>query len=235
MNSIFIPQLFRIAGEELIVTGEELTAIKERQRLELGRRYSLGLEGRGRYSGELFELTSDRACFRGLQHVSTLERRPLKLVVGIARPQTVKKVLHVAASYGVPEVLFIRSERAEKSYFQSAGLLPSAIRSELVLGVEQGWDYELPVVRVVERFKAIVQDELAATQDQKVLLSTRNATSQPRFDSTKPMILAVGPEAGWSEFEEEFLIASGFVPQSLGPRALRVEVALAVGLGYLVR
>jgi len=45
--------------------------------------------------------------------------------------------------------------------------------------------------------------------------------------------LAVGPEGGWVLFEIELLAARGFEPFTLGPRTLRVEVAVAYALGAL--
>lgn len=46
--------------------------------------------------------------------------------------------------------------------------------------------------------------------------------------------LAVGPEGGFSESEEEFLRASGAVFMGLGPRILRLETAVVVALTHLL-
>jgi RsmE family RNA methyltransferase len=233
MNSIFVAVQFQ-SGERVIINGDYLAALRERHKLDLGRTYALGLEGRGRALAELTVLTDHEATFQICGPVEPLQREPIKLIVGIARPQTVKKVLHVASSFGVTELVFIRSERAEKSYFQSAVLLPQHLRDEVILGVEQGWDHELPQVTVLDRFRPFVEDELTKQTGRKIILSTRTAIAdQPTGPIKEQLTLAVGPEAGWNEFEEELLIKAGFSPLSLGKRMLRVEVALAVGLGRL--
>ena len=41
----------------------------------------------------------------------------------------------------------------------------------------------------------------------------------------KPIVLAAGPEAGFSPREEATLVAAGFAPVQLGPRVLRTETA----------
>lgn len=50
---------------------------------------------------------------------------------------------------------------------------------------------------------------------------------------TQHIVLAVGPEAGFSEAEERLLVATGFQPVSLGPRILRTETAAPAALAAL--
>jgi RsmE family RNA methyltransferase len=51
--------------------------------------------------------------------------------------------------------------------------------------------------------------------------------------STRPAIIAIGPEGGWVEFELALMRAAGFTAVSLGPRALRVEAAVVAALARL--
>jgi 16S rRNA (uracil1498-N3)-methyltransferase len=48
-----------------------------------------------------------------------------------------------------------------------------------------------------------------------------------------PLVLAAGPEAGFSEAEEAMLRGDGFVPVRLGPRVLRTETAALAALAAL--
>jgi RsmE family RNA methyltransferase len=41
----------------------------------------------------------------------------------------------------------------------------------------------------------------------------------------RPIVLAIGPERGWSENEREMLEEAGFLRLSMGIRALRTETA----------
>ena len=47
------------------------------------------------------------------------------------------------------------------------------------------------------------------------------------------MVLAAGPEAGFSEGEEQLLLRAGFQPVRLGPRILRTETAALAALAAL--
>ena len=69
----------------------------------------------------------------------------------------------------------------------------------------------------------------------KILLSPQ---AELRFSQAcKPgsggVILAAGPEAGFSAEEEAAFVYSGFVPVRLGPRVLRTETAALAALAAL--
>ena len=48
-----------------------------------------------------------------------------------------------------------------------------------------------------------------------------------------PLVLAVGPEGGFNDFENQLLERAGLTPVSLGRRVLRTEFALAALLTRL--
>lgn len=69
----------------------------------------------------------------------------------------------------------------------------------------------------------------------KLLLATAaSATLRSlRVAADRPIVLAAGPEAGFSAREEALLVAAGFAPVQLGPRVLRTETAGPAGLAAL--
>ena len=48
------------------------------------------------------------------------------------------------------------------------------------------------------------------------------------------ILLAVGPEGGWSSGDRRLLQTAGFQPWSLGSRILRAETAALAGVAILV-
>jgi 16S rRNA (uracil1498-N3)-methyltransferase len=69
----------------------------------------------------------------------------------------------------------------------------------------------------------------------KLLLSPRAELrfSRAVADKRNSVILAAGPEAGFSDEEEAAFAYAGFVPASLGPRVLRTETAALAALAAL--
>jgi RsmE family RNA methyltransferase len=154
------------------------------------------------------------------------------------RPKALKKIAPAVASFGVSRLFLVNAARVEKSFFSSPFLLPAALEELLCLGLEQARDTVLPEVRVVDRLRPFVEDELDALLGPEALrllahpgvalLGARLAAEKQRS-----VALAIGPDGGWVPFERELLAKQGFQEVSLGERPLRTEVAVSALLGAL--
>lgn len=161
---------------------------------------------------------------------------PVSLLLAVPRPKILRKVLQCAAAMGVKRVALLGSYRVEKSYFGSPLLEPSAIREELLLGLEQGRDTELPTVSLHRFFKPFVEDLLDATFPDSTRLLAHPVDAPPIERLPPPpgsAVVAIGPEGGWTPYEAEALRAHGFAPFSLGPRPLRVDQAVPFAVGQV--
>ena len=72
----------------------------------------------------------------------------------------------------------------------------------------------------------------APAESLKILLSPSGSAKLVTL-ARSPVTLAVGPEAGFSDEEEQLLQRAGFVPVRLGPRVLRTETAALAALAAL--
>jgi 16S rRNA (uracil1498-N3)-methyltransferase len=163
-------------------------------------------------------------------------RSPVELLVALPRPKILRRVLQAAASAGVPRVVLLGSWRVEKSYWGSPLLDPAALREQLELGLEQGRDTVAPEVLARRLFKPFVEDELDLLFAGAERLLAHEAAPAPReveAPREPRAVLAIGPEGGWTPYEAEQLAARGFAPFSLGPRAMRVDVAVPYALGQV--
>jgi RsmE family RNA methyltransferase len=159
---------------------------------------------------------------------------PVTLVLALPRPKSLKKVLAAVTTMGVKRVVLLNTFRVEKSYWQSPLLQPTALREQLLLGLEQAGDTVLPEISLRHRFKPFVEDEIAElTRGTRALVAHPTAVRPSPRDVQQAVTLAVGPEGGFIPFEVELLQAHGFEPVSLGVRRLRVEHAVPALLGRL--
>jgi len=159
---------------------------------------------------------------------------PLRLLLALPRPKSLKKVLQAVSAMGVKEIVLLNTWRVEKSFWDSPVLQPTELREQLILGLEQGCDTQLPRIELRRRFKPFVQDELPAlAAGSLALVAHPPAAAECPRAVTRPVTLAIGPEGGFIPFEVEFLEEHGFVAVSLGPRPLRVEHAVPALLGRL--
>lgn len=159
---------------------------------------------------------------------------PLTLVLALPRPHTLGKVLATIAAMGCKRLVLIGAARVEKSYWQSKILGRDELRRHLLLGLEQGRDTIMPVVEEYPRFRPFVEDNLPL-----MLVDARGLVAHPAGAEPcphvpgEPVVLAVGPEGGFVDFEIECFQRAGLETVHLGSRPLRVEHAVPALLGRL--
>lgn len=159
---------------------------------------------------------------------------PLTLVLALPRPQQIKRILQTVAGSGVKALHLIHSRRVEKSYWQSPALAPEEIERQVHLGLEQGRDTVEPQVHFHPRFKPFVEDELPALMVEQLALVAHPYRAVPCPSQVQQaVIMAVGPEGGFIDFEIEQLEAKGFQAVHLGERILKTETAIPFLLGRL--
>jgi 16S rRNA (uracil1498-N3)-methyltransferase len=86
--------------------------------------------------------------------------------------------------------------------------------------------------RIPEIREPVALERYQAPAGRRVLLSPAGSEALSPV-AREPIVLAAGPEAGFSAEEEHFLVRGGFVPVRLGPRILRTETAALAALAAL--
>lgn len=193
----------------------------------------------GRIGGRLGRGTIVALDARALELEVVLERDPppkleVTLALALPRPPSLRKVLQQATALGVPRFVLFASARVEKSYWQSTGLEPAALRDQLLLGLEQAVDTVLPEIAFARRFRPFVEDELPRLADgARILVAHPGADPARELRAAGPTVLVIGPEGGLQDHELARLDAVGAERIALGPRVLRVETAAVALLARL--
>jgi 16S rRNA (uracil1498-N3)-methyltransferase len=161
----------------------------------------------------------------------------VELILALPRPIMLQRILKQATVLGVRRFHLIRSRRVEKSFFHSPVLAPDKIRSILMEGMEQAMDTWLPEVSIHHQFKPFVEDVLPTLNGQGLIAHPGVEDTLAGFPapdaSGQRLLLAVGPEGGWSDYELERFLDSGFYGFSMGPRILHVDTAVVSLLAQL--
>lgn len=159
---------------------------------------------------------------------------PITLVLALPRPKMLRRILQATTMLGIKHLHLIGSWRVEKSYWQSPFLEPDKIHEQLILGLEQAIDTQLPEVHLHPLFKPFVEDKLDVIAGESLrLVAHPSAKLVAPCRSTKPMTLVIGPEGGFIPYEIEKFEAIGFQTVTLGPRILNVEVAVTTLINQL--
>ena len=167
--------------------------------------------------------------------VKTLSPPPppvgIDLVLALPRPIMLKRVLAQAAAMGVENIHLINANRVEKSFFNSSIIKDKKYLPFLLNGLEQSVDTRLPEVIIHHRFRPFVEDVLPShTAYSHRLIAHPDGDGSLNKAVSLPLkgkvILAIGPEGGWVDFEVKKFKQQGFRAFSLGPRILRVDTAV---------
>ena len=161
------------------------------------------------------------------------------LLLAMPRPKVMNRLWPVLAALGVGRILVSNAWKTERNYFDTHVLAPEHLREGLIEGLQQARDTHLPQVSVHKQFKKLVEDKLDAFGPYAARLVAHPGAGvfpQARLAAMPAggrMLLAVGPEGGWTPYELELLGARGFEAVSWGPRALRTDTACVVLLGLV--
>ncbi|HHO48360.1 MAG TPA: 16S rRNA (uracil(1498)-N(3))-methyltransferase [Desulfobacteraceae bacterium] len=162
----------------------------------------------------------------------------MELILALPRPIMLQRILKQATVLGVRSFHLIRSRRVQKSYFQSSVLRAETVREILLQGLEQAVDTRLPEVHVHERFRPFMEEVAPVIRSDSRLLAHPGTDADLAWLFREErigggIVLAVGPEGGWNEYELRCFLDLGYCPFSMGPRILHVDTAVLVLLSQL--
>jgi RsmE family RNA methyltransferase len=231
MNLLLLRDDDFLADGTARLTGRRLLHAREVLRAAAGDVLRVGRLRGNVGTGEVLRLTGDELVLRCQLDAMPPARPAIDLLLAMPRPKALRRILPALASIGVDRLVLSNAARVEKSYFDSKTL--AQIDDLLALGLEQARDTVPPEVIVRDRLRPFVEDELAATFGDGTRLLAHGAATLgvPRVSGRA--LIAVGPEGGWVPFELDLFARHGFSAFTLGPRPLRVEVAVPAALGAL--
>lgn len=236
MNLLLLDQQDLVESDIAVIRGSRLQHVLQVHRARPGDHLKAGLLNGNMGQAEILTLDRQQATLRLELNEPPPDGLPLTLVLALPRPKMLRRCLRMVAELGIKRLYLIHSFRVEKSYWQSPLLLPDAIHSSLLEGLEQAKDTRLPQVEIRKRFKPFVEDELpglAAGREALVAHPYTGSAGNPGLPLTQPALVCVGPEGGFISYEVDKLREAGCRPLALGERIYRVETVLPLLAGRL--
>lgn len=160
------------------------------------------------------------------------------LLLAMPRPKAMKRLWPQLGALGVRQIAITNAERVAPFYFASHVLAPSFYVPRLIEGLQQAQDTHLPEVRIEKRLKVFLEDHLEAWAPGSVRLFADPPAESSLTDvlprGSERVVVAIGPEEGWSPYERDLLAHHAFRAFTLGRRTLRSDTA-CVAVLTLVR
>jgi RsmE family RNA methyltransferase len=217
----------QINQQTATVSGRQLEHLIAVQRAEVGDSVRVGEVNGLMGQGIIKTLSAEQAILEVSLDTPPPPATPLCLILALPRPKMLRRTLQSVTAMGVKAIYLVNSSRVEKSFWQSPFLQPLALEEQMTLGLEQARDTQMPKLHMRKRFKPFVEDELGDIIKGSQALVAHPITELPcPINSDSAVTLAIGPEGGFIPYEVELLNSVGFDAVHLGPRILRVEVAV---------
>ena len=183
----------------------------------------------------------------------------IDLILAPPRPRVMKRLLPQLAAMGVGRIFLVGAKKVEKDFWGATLLKPENYRPLLVDGLMQAGTSILPTLETRRNFRKFVKEELDGlwpeakrivahpygagedfrreTRDLRGLetLDERGGLKSKVSSPCPGLLLAVGPEGGWTDEEVALLEEHGFARYSLGSRILRTDTATVALLAQLMK
>ena len=239
MNSLLILSSELTSSSTAKIVGERRKYLLERHSIKVGITLQGGILNGERVKVTIVDITEKEVLCELNNFEDSLEKNNVSLVVGLSRPQTMKKVIHIAITGGVSSLDITMTKGSEKSYLQSKIYNESELQKIVIEALEQAGYTIVPKIRIHRTFSDFVyfwDEECLKKKSVSYVCSTlKSFKRNPVIEIAEKsyVSLAVGSEKGWSPRELSEFTKRNFLELSLGQRMLRVEYATSIALGML--
>lgn len=211
-----------------------VTHLVEVLRRKIGESFDAGVVNGPRGRGTVSALTVDEASLVFSWGKETPPLDPLTLIIGLPRPQSARTLLREVGSMGVSTVHFVQCEKSDPNYVRSSLWQTDEWRRHLISGAEQAFSTRIPRLTYGQDLSSTLS-QFDRTNETRLALDNYESPIALSQIETLPgeIILAIGPERGWSAKDRDLLRSHAFTLAHLGARVLRTETACIVALALL--
>ena len=220
-----------VAGASIELPREAAHHATRVLRLRIGESVTLFNGSGGEYAATIASIARDGVTVVVGAHQAHDRESPLAvtLVQGIASADRMDFIIQKAVELGAAAIQPVLTSKSIVRLSKERGEARLGHWQRIVIAAcEQCGRNRIPEV-----FPAEPLAEYSPPADAVKVLLSPQATKDLKALAQSPLVLAVGPEAGFDAAEEKLLAHKGFVAARLGPRILRTETAALAALAAL--
>ncbi len=217
------------------LSGERAAHVTKVLALGVGQSFRVGVVDGPLGTAEILAVEDGALVLACALESSVPEPPAIDLLLALPRPKVLARLLSPIAQLGVRRLVLTGAWKVERFYFDAHVLSPETHVPELLEGLAQARDTRLPLVTVHRSIAYLLDHELDGLCGDAARVVV-DPSAEPRLEAVvrgapgERLVLAIGPEGGFTGRELRHLVARGFAPASLGPRILRSDVATIASL-----
>ena len=215
----------------LITDSTILNHIHETLKLKIGDNVKCCVLNIGLFEAQV-ESISAKSCQLKLKNSLTSQKPWFDLIVGVSRPQTTKKILEHATTFGAGKIHFFKACLSEKSYLDAKVFENNSFLEHTNAGLSQSALYfQLPEVKI-DKYNPATQYQNTSNKFILDLKAEQNFLDV-EIDFNSRITLAVGPERGFIAEDIARFHEAGFKSVKISSSVLRVEHAIYSAISQL--
>jgi 16S rRNA (uracil1498-N3)-methyltransferase len=216
--------------------GEQAHHLSRVLRAQPGMEFDVVAGGRA-WLSRITSIDRDSVHFILVQELETAPALPVTLLLSIFKFDRMEWAIEKAVELGASRIVPVLAERTEKHLAQAAAKRVERWRRIAVEAAKQSRRSDLPEIADPARLVNVLAGSEGASL--RILLSEAEE-DQPLLRilerdqaGSSEIMLAIGPEGGWTNGEMAQFRDAGWYSASLGPRILRVETAAIAALAIV--
>jgi len=218
-----------VHGETAALTGEHAQHLIRVLRAKVGQEFDVAV-GESLRRGRITAISSDRVEFSLGAAVAVEPAAQVTVALAVFKFDRMEWAIEKCTELGVARLIPVITRRTESHLASAAAKRHERWQRIARQAAEQSRGLSPPEIALPARFKDFVAS--SATQAAaRIVLAEAEADRSLRdalAPSTSEVILAIGPEGGWTKDELQTFAVSGWVTASLGNTILRAETAAIV-------
>lgn len=215
--------------------GEQAHHLSRVLRAQAGMEFDVVAGGRA-WLARITSIDRDSVHFTLVRELETAPALPVTLLLSIFKFDRMEWAIEKAVELGASRIVPVLAERTEKHLAQAAEKRVERWRRIALEAAKQSRRTDLPEIAGPVRVADVLAGEgaslrilLSEVEEDQPLL---RILEQDRAASSE-ILLAIGPEGGWTSGEMARFRDAGWYSASLGPRILRVETAAIAALAIV--
>jgi 16S rRNA (uracil1498-N3)-methyltransferase len=218
--------------------GDQAQHLSRVLRAQPGMEFDVVAGGRA-WLARIASIDRDSVQFTLLHELQTASPLPVTLLLSIFKFDRMEWAIEKAVELGCSRILPVIAERTEKHLAQAAGKRVERWRRLALEAAKQSRRSDLPEIAEPSRLAAVLAAGESTAAPLRILLS-ETEEDQPLLrvlqespNAVEGIMLAVGPEGGWTAAEIVMFTRAEWHSASLGQRILRVETAVIAALAVV--
>ena len=236
MNLLLLNRSDLIAENKAEIFGKKVSHLNEILKLNPGNEVRVGVLGGKKGKGVIEKIETERAVISFELNEEPLPKIPLFVIVALARPKVLSRLISDLVSYGVSGIEIIQTYFGDKGYWENELFTKEGLDEAVAKGLEQSMDTIPPEISLIKRFGPYSNDVLPEypINSKCFIALPGDFPNIGEIEKGKSNVVAIGPERGFTKYEAAQFIKAGFLPVSLGNRIIRTEAAVHSSVAHFL-